>query len=90
MSVKVKIYLTLRHLTHGQETVEVNGTTVGECIDDLVKQVPEIETKIFDRKGKLLSYVEIYVNQESSYPEELAKPVKDGDEVTLTVMIGGG
>ncbi len=90
MSVRVNIYLTLRHLTHGQETVEVNGNTVGECLDDLVKQMPDIEEKIFDKKGKLLTYVDIYVNKKSSYPEELAKPVKDGDELSVTFIIAGG
>jgi molybdopterin converting factor small subunit len=90
MSVTAKICLTLRHLSHSQDTVEVNGSTVGECLNDLVRQVPEIEPKIFEREAKLLSYVEIYVNQKSSYPEELAKPVKDGDELTLTVMMVGG
>jgi len=38
----------------------------------------------------LLNYVDIYVNQESSYPEELAKPVKDGDELHITMIIAGG
>jgi molybdopterin converting factor small subunit len=34
--------------------------------------------------------VEIYVNMESSYPEELAKPVKDGDELYIVIIISGG
>ncbi|MBE9522435.1 MAG: ThiS family protein, partial [Proteobacteria bacterium] len=35
-------------------------------------------------------YVDIYVNLESSYPEELAKPVMDGDKLSVTLMIAGG
>jgi len=38
----------------------------------------------------LLNYVEIYVNLESSYPEELAKPVRDGDELHTVLIIAGG
>jgi hypothetical protein len=38
----------------------------------------------------LLNYVDIYVNQDSSYPEELAKPVKDGDRLSIALMIAGG
>ncbi|TET72918.1 MAG: ThiS family protein [Candidatus Aminicenantes bacterium] len=90
MSVKVKIHQTLRHLTNGQGTVEVSGNTVGECLYDLVKQFPGIKPKIFDNKGKLLNYVDIYVNLESSYPEELAMSVKDGDRLHITIIIGGG
>ena len=40
--------------------------------------------------GKLLKVVEIYVNSESPYPKELAKPVKDGDEITPIIMLAGG
>lgn len=90
MSVRVNIHQTLRHLTNGQGKTEVNGNTVGECLNELVQQFPGMETRLFDKKGKLLSYVDIYVNLESSYPEELAKPVKDGDELSITLMIAGG
>jgi len=90
VGIKLNIHQTLHHLTNSQATAEVNGNTVGECLNDLVKQFPGIETKLFDKKGKLLNYVDIYVNLESSYPEELAKPVKDGDELSITLIISGG
>ena len=90
MGVRINIHQTLRHLTNGQGMAEVNGTTVGECLNELVQQFPGMETRLFDKKGRLLNNVDIYVNLESSYPEELAKPVKDGDELSITLMIAGG
>jgi len=90
VSITVNIHQALRHLINNQATAEVNGTTVGECLADLVKQFPGIETKLFDKKGKLLNYVDIYVNLESSYPEELTKLVNDGDKLSITLMIAGG
>ena len=45
---------------------------------------------IFDEKGHLHKYVEIYVNMETAYPDELAKPVKSGDEIHITIMLSGG
>ena len=90
MSITVKFHQTLRQLTNNQATAEVRGTTVGECLNDLVRQFPGIKKKLFDKKGKLLNYVDVYVNLESSYPEELAKPVKDGDTLSITLMIAGG
>jgi molybdopterin converting factor small subunit len=90
MSIKVNIHQTLRHLTNGQGTAEVTGNTVGDCLNELVHRYPGMETRLFDKKGKLLNYIDIYVNTESSYPEELAKPVKDGDELSITLMIAGG
>ena len=90
MSITVNIHQALRQITNNQATVEVAGTTVGECLADLVQQFPDVKGKLFGKNGKLLNYIDIYVNAESSYPEELAKPVKDGDKLSITLMIAGG
>jgi len=90
MSIKINIHRSLRHLINGQETVEVKGKTVGQCLHDLVQKFPGIETKLLNKNGKLFSHVDVFVNLESSYPEELSKPVKEGDELSITLMIGGG
>ena len=90
MSIEVNIHQALRHLTNKQTHVEVNGATVGECLDDLVRQFPGMKPKLFHKNGDLLAYVEIYVNQESSYPEELAKRVNDGDRLHITLVLAGG
>jgi len=91
MGVKINIPSGLQHLTNDQVVAEVSGNTVGQCLDNLVKQFPGIESELFEKNGKLLEYVDIYINLESSYPEELAKPVKDGDELHITLFtIAGG
>ncbi len=90
MSIRVNIHQNLRHLTNDLSPVEVSGRTVGECLNDLVKQFPVLRRYIFDKNNRLLNYVDIYVNLESSFPEELAKPVNDGDELDLTLIIAGG
>jgi len=90
VSITVNIHQALRHLINNQATAEVSGTTVGECLADLVRRFPGIEPKLFNKKGKLLNYIDIYVNLESSYPEELAKPVIDGDKLSITLLIAGG
>ena len=90
MSVIVNLHPNLYQLTDGQTTVEVEGNTVGQCLDELVRRFPGIKSRLFDKKGKLLNYIDIYVNQESSYPEELAKAVRDGDELHITLLIAGG
>ena len=90
MSVGIHIHQSLRNLTDGKAVVEVDGNTVGDCLNNLVQRFPGIKPKLFDRKGKLLNYVDIYVNLKSSYPEELAMPVKDGDKLSVTLIIAGG
>ena len=90
MGVKINIHQNLRHLTKDLSTVEVNGKTVGECLNDLISQFPSIRRYIFDKDNRLLNYVDVYVNLESSYPLELARPVSDGDELDITLIIAGG
>jgi molybdopterin converting factor small subunit len=90
VAVKVHLHLTLRQFTNGQETIEVDGTTVGECLKDLIRKFPGLEPSIFDKKGKLNHVVEVYLNLQSAYPDELAKPAKDGDEIHVTLMLAGG
>jgi molybdopterin converting factor small subunit len=90
MSVKINIHPFLSQHTNNQDVVEVNGSTVGQCLEQLVARFPELRPWLFEKSGKLNRLVEIYVNMESSYPEELAKPVKDGDELHIIVIISGG
>jgi len=90
MSVKVHIHTTHRQFTNGLEVVTVEGSTVGQCLSQLIKQFPEMEKALFAKKDKLLNNVEIYVNHSSAYPNELLKPVKNGDEIHLIIMLAGG
>jgi molybdopterin converting factor small subunit len=90
VSVKINLHKTHRQYTNGQEIVEVNGNNVGECLKELVKQYPDLKNELFDKKGKLLSVLEVYLNGASAYPDELAREVKDGDEIHLLVMLAGG
>ena len=90
MSLRIDIASYLQPFVNDMQEVEVNGSTVGECLDDLAKQFPDIKKMLFAKDGNLRGYVGIYVNGEDPYPEELAKPVKDGDELRLLYIIGGG
>ena len=90
MSINVHIHKTHRQFTNGLDVVEVEGNTVGNCLNQLVGQFPGIEKEIFDKKGNLRNIIEIYLNLKSAYPNELAKPVKDGDDIHLTLILAGG
>jgi molybdopterin converting factor small subunit len=90
MPVRVHIHTTHRQFTNGLEVISVEGNTVGECLSNLVQQYPGMEKALFTKKDKLLNVVEVFVNDASAYPNELSKPVKDGDKITLLVMLAGG
>jgi molybdopterin converting factor small subunit len=90
MSITLNIHKTHRAHTNGLESVEIEGNTVGECLEALCQRFPDMKSALFDNKGKVRNHIEIYVNAQSAYPDELRKKVKPGDEVTITVMLAGG
>jgi molybdopterin converting factor small subunit len=90
MAVNVHIHKTHRQFTNGLDVVTVQGKTVGECLAQLIRAFPGMEKALFARKDKLQNNVEIFVNDATAYPNELVKPVKDGDEIHLVVMLAGG
>jgi len=90
MSVTINIPSYLMPYTDDAEAVETDGSTVGQCIDHLVKQFPRLKKMVFAKDGKLLDYVSIYADGDFVYGDGLTRPVKDGDELHLFYVIGGG
>lgn len=90
MAINIHIHVTHRQHTGGRETVTAEGSTVGETLNDLVRQYPGLKKEVFDKKGDLLHYIEIYLNKESAYPGELEKKVKDGDDIQIITFLAGG
>jgi len=90
MSVRVRLHPCLRNFSDGRQEVEAVGQTIGECIDDLESKFPGIRQQLCDDGGKLLTKYDIHINGRSSYPEELAKPVKAGDELTILTFVAEG
>lgn len=88
MSIKANLH---PFLNGGMELqLDVEGTTVGECLDSVVKQRPAIEKQMFEKKGMLKRHVEVLVNGKSTTPQELAYPVNDGDSLAVLVFLSGG
>ncbi len=90
MSIRMNIGPSLSEAAGANAAVEVSGTDVGQCLSQLVDRFPGLRTRLFDADGALKSYVEIYVNQKSAYPRELARAVEDGDEIQIVEAIAGG
>ncbi len=90
MSIIVNIHRTHRHYTDGLNQISVKGRTVGECLQFLIQKFPDLQKILFNQNGALRKHFEIYVNTESAYPDELKKPVSDGDEIHITALLAGG
>lgn len=90
MSAEINLPQFLQPDADNMKVAEVDGSTVGECLDDLVKQFPRLEPMLFDKNRKLFSYLDVFINRKSAYPEELDRPVADGDELHIINIILGG
>lgn len=90
MSIKIHIHVTHRCHTNGEKTIEAEGKTIGEALNHFVSRYPGMKKELFDKSGKLLHYIEIYLNQASAYPGELEKTLKDGDEIQIITFLAGG
>ena len=90
MPVKVQIPTPMRQHTDGQAVVEAAGTTVKGVLDDLGAKFPGLTARIFDN-GQVRRFVNIYLNDEDvRYLDNLATPVKDGDELAIIPAVAGG
>ena len=90
MPVKVQIPTPMRQHTEGQTVVEAAGTNVQGVLDDLGVKFPGLTARIFDN-GQVRRFVNIYLNDEDvRYLDNLATPVKDGDELAIIPAVAGG
>ena len=90
MTVRVHIKPIIYRCANGLVVTEVEGDTVGQCLSNVAEKFPGIEKDLFDKRGKLLSYVNIFVDGKIAYPENLTKAVNDGDDIYVVPMIEGG
>lgn len=91
MAVAVRIPTPLRKITQDKETVQANGKTVGEIVEDLEKQYPGLKERLCDERGELRRFVNLYLNDEDiRFAKGKETAVKDGDEISIIPAIAGG
>ena len=91
MSIKVLIPTPLRPYAGKHSIIEVSAHTVGEALNDLVAQHPDLRKHLFSEDGKLRSFVNVYLNEEDiRYLNKEASPVKETDTITIVPSVAGG
>lgn len=91
MPVGVYIPTPFRRHTGGQARVEVEASSVEELLREVVRRFPELGRHIFDGEGRLLEYLNVYVNEEEIRTlEGLGTSLKEGDEVAIVPAMAGG
>ncbi|MFC1907756.1 ThiS family protein [Chloroflexota bacterium] len=92
MSIKVNIPSFFQRYTDEHDTVEVNGTTIGECLNDLIRQFPKMERMLFYEPNDLDDGVVICLNREvlTAWDNPLNRRVVESDDISLLVIAAGG
>jgi sulfur-carrier protein len=88
---KIHIPTPLRQYTSKQATVEVKAATVGEAMNTLVEQHPDLKRHLYTDDGKLRAFVNLYLNDEDiRYMQKEATTVTDSDNISIVPSIAGG
>jgi len=87
MSIKLFLVDRLANLARGKNMFEVNGRTLGECLNHLVNLAPTIKQPLFSGSGnKLQDNIKVLVNKKDTGAEGLEKKVTDGDVIYIAIM----
>lgn len=91
MPIIVRIPTPLQKLTRDKTEVEAKGKNIRELIEDLERNFPGIKERLYDEKGSLRRFINIYVNEEDiRFIQRDQTSLKDGDEVSIIPAIAGG
>jgi adenylyltransferase/sulfurtransferase len=89
--MKILIPTPLRAFTAKRPVVEVSAQTVGEALDRLVQENPELRRHLYSDEGKLRSFVNVYLNEDDiRYLDKESTPVKSTDTLSIVPSVAGG
>jgi molybdopterin converting factor small subunit len=86
----VKIPAPYRGPTGGADRVEVEGTTVRECIQAVADQFPGFGNQVWDKSCTVHRFVKLYVNGEEVDRQAIDTSVVASDEVEVLAAVAGG
>ena len=76
--------------TGGADRIEVEGATVGECIEAVGARYPGFREQVLDAGGATHRFVNLFVNGEEIDRGALDTRVAEGDHVEILAAIAGG
>ncbi|MFN8379300.1 MAG: MoaD/ThiS family protein [Anaerolineae bacterium] len=86
----IKIPTPLRVYTGSQAQVTVKGVTIGEALNDLTTQYPELRPHLFNGDS-LRSFVNVFVGDEDiRFLSGLDTDIEETDSIRIIPSIAGG
>jgi sulfur-carrier protein len=91
MAVKVLVPTTLQTFTNNQATIECEGTSVADLLEQLEVSCPGIKARLCDDSGQPRRFLNLYVNDEDiRFLEGTATALADGDKLSIVPAVAGG
>jgi sulfur-carrier protein len=88
---EVRLPTVLRQHAGGQASVKANGGTVGEVLEDLVRQFPLLAGQVLTDDGAMHKFINVYRNDDDvRYLEKLDTKVSDDDIISILPAVAGG
>lgn len=87
----LKIPTPLRVYTQDQTLITVQGTNVGEAIQNLVGQFPTLKPHLYNKDGDLRPFVNLFVGADNIKDlQGLQTPLAEDTQLRLIPSIAGG
>ena len=91
MAVTIRIPTQLRSLAGGDSEVAVDAATVGEALKALDAQHAGFAERLFDDKGELRRFVNVFVADEDiRFMQGIDTEIADGTVVSIIPAVAGG
>ncbi len=85
--MQVMIPSALRSYTESGQA-EAQGATLALLLDDLESRYPGIRFRMVDEQGRIRRHIRIFIN--GTQEHDLARALKDSDEVIIAQALSGG
>ena len=87
----VRIPPVLRPSVGGEREVTAEGGTVGDVLNALTAEYPDVKAQLFGEGGELNRYVNVYLNDEDvRVLDGLGTAVSEGDSLQILPAMAGG
>ena len=87
----LRIPSPIRSYTGGLSEVTVQGLTVAEAMQDLVRQYPSLQPHLYNQQGVLRPFINLFIGEENIKDMKgLDTPLREDDRLLLLPSVAGG
>lgn len=91
MAATVRLYGAFSEFAGGVKRAQVDGATVAEALETLVRAHPSLRERLRDERGRFRRHLNVYLNEDDLRDVGGdGAPVREGDVIHLIPAVSGG